>query len=159
MRLSKKKNSFLINGQVLNTIKKFDIEELKPIFANLFDNIDLQEIEFSSKNNFSFNINKNLKFNNFKVQSIIELDNLTFNGKHFKIKSYLPNFIEDIKFKNHKIAVNYEKNKFDIKGNGNFLLEDKLDTLSYQIIKNKNNFSFNSKINLKNNSLLLNFLD
>mgnify|MGYP003684746427 FL=1 len=126
---------------------------------NLFSNIDVKEIEFSSKNSFSFNINKKLKLENFKVQSIIELSKLTINEKNLKLKSYLPNFVEKIRFEKHKINIDYEKNKFNIKGKGNILLKNKIDNLSYQIIKNKNNFSFDSKINLKNNSLLIDFLD
>ena len=74
IEIKRKKNSYFINGQVLNKNKKFDIEELKPVFANLFNDIDVQEIEFSSQNNFSFNINKKLKFENFKFQSTIELN-------------------------------------------------------------------------------------
>ena len=159
IEIKHKKNSFFINGQILNDNRKFDIEELKPIFSNLSNDINLQEIEFSSKNNFSFNVNKKLKFNNLKVQSIIELNKLTVNEKNLKLKSYLPDFVEKIRFEKHKININYEKNKFDIKGNGNILLESKLDNLSYQIIKNKNIFIFDSKINLKNNSLLIDFLD
>ena len=159
IEIKHKKNSFFINGQILNDTRKFDIEELKPIFSNLPNDINLQEIEFSSKNNFSFNVNKKLKFNNLKVQSIIELNKLTVNEKNLKLKSYLPDFVEKIRFEKHKININYEKNKFDIKGNGNILLESKLDNLSYQIIKNKNIFIFDSKINLKNNSLLIDFLD
>jgi len=159
IEIEHKKNSFFINGQILNDNKNFDIEELKIVFDNLFNNIDIQEIEFSSKNNFSFNINNKLKFNNFKVQSIIELNKLTVNEKNSKLKVYLPNFVEKISFEKHKININYEKNKFDIKGNGNILLENKLDSLSYQIIKSKNNFSFDTKINLKNNPLLIDFLD
>ena len=159
IEIEHKKNSFFINGQILNDSKNFDIEELKIVFDNLFNNIDIQEIEFSSKNNFSFNINNKLKFNNFKVQSIIELNKLTVNEKNSKLKVYLPNFVEKISFEKHKININYEKNKFDIKGNGNILLENKLDSLSYRIIKSKNNFSFDTKINLKNNPLLIDFLD
>ena len=159
IEIKNKKNSFFINGQVLNENKKFNIEELKQIFTNLFDNIDLQEIEFSSQNNFSFNINKKLKFDNVKVQSTIELKKLTVNEKKLKFNLYLPNFVEEVKFEKHKINIDYEKNRFNIKGYGNILLKNKLDSLSYQIIKNKSEFLFNSKINLKNNSLLLNFLD
>ena len=81
IEIKHKKNSFFINGQILNDTRKFDIEELKPIFSNLPNDINLQEIEFSSKNNFSFNVNKKLKFNNLKVQSIIELNKLTVNEK------------------------------------------------------------------------------
>ena len=153
------KNSFFVNGQFLSNKKDFDIDEFKPIFVNLTNQIDIKKIEFSSKNNFSFNINKKLKFDNLKVQSIIELNNFIIAEKNLKLKTYLPNFVEEIKFRKHKININYEKNKFDIKGNGNILLENKIDNFSYQVIKNKNNYSFNTKINLKNNSLLIDFLD
>ena len=159
IEIKRKKNSFFINGQILNDNQKFDIDELKPVFGNLFNNIDIEEIEFNSKNNFSFSINKRLKFENLKVQSIIELTKLVINEKNLKLKSFLPNFLEKIRLIKHKININYEKNRFDIKGNGNILIENKLDDLSYQIIKNKHNFSFDSKINLKNNSLLIDFLD
>ena len=159
IEIKKKKDFFVVNGQFLNQKKNYDIKEFKTIFANLLNNIDLRKIEFSSTNNFSFNINKKLKFNNLKVESIINLNQLIFNEKNLNLKSYIPSFVEEIKLEEHKIIINYNKNKFDIKGNGNILIEDKIDNLSYQIIKDNINFSFDSKINLKNNSLLIDFLD
>jgi hypothetical protein len=157
--IKKKKKSFLVNGQFLSDSKNFNIDEFKPFFANLFKDISVQKIKFSSNNNFSFNFNKNLKFDNFKVESSIDLNQLIFNEKNFKLKSYLPSFIEEIKLEEHKIIINYNKNALNIKGSGNILLEDKLDNLSYEIVKDNNDFLFNSKINIKNNSLLIDFLD
>ena len=159
IEISKKKSSFFINAEFQNDKQNLDIKELKLIFGNLFDEIDFGKIEFSSKNNFSFNISKNLKLNDLKVQSIINLNELTFNGKYIKLKPYLPSFVEEIKFEKHKIAINYNKNKFNIKGNGKISLENNSDDLSYQVIKDKKNYSFDSKINLKNNSLIIDFLD
>jgi len=159
IEISKKKSSFFINAEFQNDKQNLDIKELKLIFGNLFDDIDFGKIEFSSKNNFSFNISKNLKLNDLKVQSIINLNELTFNGKYIKLKPYLPSFVEEIKFEKHKIAINYNKNKFNIKGNGKISLENNSDDLSYQVIKDKKNYSFDSKINLKNNSLIIDFLD
>ena len=159
VEVKKKKNLFLVKGQFLNERKNFDIRVFEPIFANLYNDIDIQKIEFSSKNNFSFNINKNFKFDNFKVNSIIDLNELIFNEKRLKLKAYIPSFAEKVKLEEHKIIINYDKNKFDIKGMGNILLDDKSDNMSYDIIKNDTNFLFNSKINLKNNSLLIEFLD
>jgi len=150
--IKKKKKSFLVNGQFLSDSKNFNIDEFKPFFANLFKDISVQKIKFSSNNNFSFNFNKNLKFDNFKVESSIDLNQLIFNEKNFKLKSYLPSFIEEIKLEEHKIIINYNKNALNIKGSGNILLEDKLDNLSYEIVKDNNDFLFNSKINIKNNS-------
>ena len=129
------------------------------ILKNVFNEVDLKKIEFSSMNNFSFNINKKLKLKNFKVETIIDLDQLIFNEKHLQIESYFPNFVEEIKLENHKIIINYNKHEFDIKGEGNILLEGISDKLSYQIIKDKTNVSFNSEIKLKNNLLLIDFLD
>ena len=159
IKVEKKKKLFFVKGQFLNDKKNFNSEELEPIFDNLFKDIDFQKIEFSSKNNFSFHVNNKLKFNNFKMESFVYLNKLIFKKKYLKLKSYLPSFVEEINLQKHKIIINFDKDKFDIKGNGNFLLEDRLDSLSYQIKKNKNNVSFNSKIKLNNNSLLLNFLD
>ena len=159
IEIKKKKNSFFVNGHFLNDNKNFDIEELKPIFTDLLNIIDIRKIEFSSKSKFSFNVNKSLKFDNFKVESIVNLNQLTINHKNLKLKSYFPSFVEEIKLKEHKVIINYNKNKFNIKGNGSILLEDKSDSFSYQIIKDNNNYLFNSKINLKNNSLLIDFLD
>ena len=159
IEIVKKKNLFFVSGKFLNDKKNLDIKEFKSIFANLFNDMDIKKIEFSSKNNFSFNVNKSLKFDNFKIESIVNLDKIIINQKHLKLKPYLPNFTEEIKLEEHKIVINYKKNKLDINGNGKIILEDKFDNLSYQIIKDNNNLSFDSKINLKNNSLLIDFLD
>ncbi|MDB3949383.1 hypothetical protein N9402_01835 [Candidatus Pelagibacter sp.] len=159
VEIEKNKNSFFVNGQILNEEKIFDISEPKPVFANLFNDFDIQKIELHSKNNFSFNINKNFKFNNLKVKSTINLDQLIIDKKNLKLKPYLPNFIDKIKLEEHKIVINYNKNKFNIEGNGNVLLEDKLDNLSYKILKDNNNILFDVKIFLKNNSLQIDFLD
>ena len=159
IEIKEKKNSFFVNGQFSNDKKKFDIDKLKPIFANLNNDIDIKKIEFSSKNNFSFNVSKNLKFDNLKIKSNVHLNQLIFNEKNLKLNSYLPSFVGEIKLTEHKITIDYDKKKFDMEGNGNFLLEEKSDNLSYKIKKNKKSFKFNSKINLKNNSLSIDFLD
>ncbi|WP_415307900.1 AsmA-like C-terminal region-containing protein [Candidatus Pelagibacter sp. Uisw_099_02] len=159
IEIKQKKNSFFVNGQFLNDKKNFDIEELKLIFSNLPYSTDIKKIEFSSKSKFSFNINKKFKFDNLKVESIIDLEKLIFNKKNSNLKTYLPSFIEEIKLEEHNIAINYNKDKFDIKGKGNIVLDNKTDKISYRVIKDKDNISFDSKIDLNNNSLIINFLD
>ena len=159
IEIEKKKNLFFVSGKFLSDKKKFNIEELKPIFANISNVMDISKIEFSSKNNFSFYINENLKFNNLKVQSIVDLNQLTISQENLKLETYLPSFVKKVKLEEHKIVINYDKNQINIKGKGNILLEDKLDSLSYQIIQDSLGLTFDSKIKLKNNSLQINFLD
>ena len=154
-----KNNSFFVNGKFLNDKKIYEHEEIKEIFDNLPNNIDIKKIEFSSENKFSFNVNKKLKFDNFNIESTVDLKQFIFNEQSLKLKPYLPSFVEEIKLNEHKIIINYNKSKFDINGKGNILLDDKSDKISYQITKDKNNLSFYSKIALNNNSLLINFLD
>ena len=159
IEIKKNKDLFFVNGQFLNDEKSFSAQELKTIFVNLPGNIDIKKIEFSSTNDFSFNISKNYKFDNFRIKSIVNLKQLILNEKKLKLNSYLPSFIENIELTKHDIIIDYDKKNLNIKGSGNIILEENLDSLSYQIKTDKNNFLFNSKINIKNNSLLIEFLD
>ena len=54
IEIKKNKDSFFVKGQILNDKKDFNVEEFKQIFTNLFNDVDIQKIEFSSKNDFSF---------------------------------------------------------------------------------------------------------
>ncbi|NMN67743.1 AsmA-like protein [Candidatus Pelagibacter ubique] len=159
IEIQEKKNGFFVNGKFLNEEKNFDIKKLKPFFSILSADIDIKKIIFSSNNNFSFNISKKLKFDNLKVQSTVTLKQLVFNEKKLKLNRFFPSYVNEVELTDHKIDINYQKEKFNIKGNGNILLEKKLDNLSYEMKKDKSNFFFNSKIFLKNNSLQIDFLD
>jgi hypothetical protein len=159
IEIQEKKNGFFVNGKFLNEEKNFDIKKLKPFFSILSTDTDIKKIIFSSNNNFSFNISKKLKLDNLKVQSTVTLKQLIFNEKKLKLNRFFPSYVNEIELTDHKIDINYQKEKFNIKGNGNILLEKKLDKLSYEIKKNKSNFFFNSKISFKNNSLQIDFLD
>ena len=159
IEIKKKNFLFLVDGKILNDDNKYNTKVLKPIIANLFKNVDIKKIKFSSINEFSFNVNNKLKFNDLKIKTAINLKELIVNNKHLKLKSYFPSFIKEIKFKKHKIIIDYKKNEFQINGSGNISLEDKSDSLTYHITKNNNHYAFDSKINLKNNLLLIDFLD
>ena len=159
IEIQEKTNLFFVNGKFLNDVKIFDIEELEAIFTNIPKKTNIKKIEFSSENDFSFDVSKKIKFNNLKVKSTIDLNELIFSKKYPKLNKYFPSFIDDIKLKEHKIVINYNKNKTEIAGSGKILLEDRLDNLSYRITKDKTNLLFDTKINLKNNSLLIEFLD
>ena len=159
IKIKKNKDLYFVNGEILNDNLEFDIQEFKKIFINLFNNINIKKIEFSSASNFSFNLDKRLKLNDLQVETIVNLKNFVLNAKHLNLQSYFPNFVEEIKFENNKININYNKNIFDIKGNGNILLEDKSDNLSYQITKNNDILIFNSQINIINNPFLLDFIN
>ena len=155
----KKNNLFLIKGQISTKNKNFKANQLNNLFDNLFTKLGLEKARLSSVNNFSFNINKKLKFKDLKIESKIKLNQLVVKNSYINLKSYLPNFEESINFKDHRIVINYKKDNLKIKGKGEILIKDKLDSINYEIIKNNDKFKFDTKINLKNNKLLIDFLD
>ena len=128
------------------------------MLGNLFNNFDIKKIEFSSSNNFSFSISRKYKFNNFKVETAIDLTELAFAEKSLDFRRYLPNLTENIKFNNHKIKINYNKDKLTINGNGDILFTDKFEKFSYEI-KIADQLFFDTKLNIKNNPLSIEFLD
>ena len=159
IEINEKKDLFLLKGSVVTTEKNYDEKQLSTLLNRFLINLDLQEISFSSVNDFSFNINKKLKLNDLNIESQIIVYRLNIKNNFSDLKSYLPDLNEIIKFGNHKIKIMYNKKILDIKGNGEVSIDDKSDSINYRIIKKKEQFLFDTKINLKNKKLLIEFID
>ena len=159
IKIEQKKNIFLINGKIVNDQKDFDIDKLNPMLGDLLNTTVAEKIDFNSINNFSFNINKNLKLNNLKVETDLDLKNLNIIKNPINLKNFLPNYTEQIKFEDHKIKIKYIKEKLVIKGEGDVYIGDKLEQLSYNINSDDERISFDTKLNIRNNPLIINFLD
>ena len=155
----KKKDLFLIMGKILTEKKEFDRDQLRAITANFLKKQNIEKMIFDSENDISFNLNKKLKINDLEIRSKVNLDQLVIKNNLKNLKKYLPNLEELINFEKHKIIINYNKGNLDIKGNGKILVKDKYDTINYKVIRNNNKFTFNTKTNIKNNRLLIEFLD
>jgi len=159
IKIEEKKNIFFINGKVINDQQNFDINKLKPMLGDLLNNIEIEKIDFNSVNTFSFNVNKKLKLNDLKLETNINLENFEIVKNLLNLKSFLPNYTEQVKFEDHKIKIKLTKNILDIKGDGDIYIGDELEQLSYSIINNDGKITFNTKLNIKNNPLIINFLD
>jgi len=159
IEINEKKDLFLIKGEILTKDRDFNSKQLNKISYNLFKNLNIEKARFSSKNIISFNISKKLKFKDLNIKSEINLDQLTLKNNFMHLRSYLPNLDKVIAFKEHNIAINYSKDKIDIKGDGEILIQKNFDSINYEIVKNNNEIVFDTKINLNNNELLIDFLD
>ena len=155
----KNKELFLIMGKILTEKKEFDRDQLRAITANFLKKQNIEKMIFDSENDISFNLNKKLKINDLEIRSEVNLDQLVIKNNLKNLKKYLPDLEELINFEKHKIIINYNKDNLDIKGNGKILVKDKFDTINYKVIRNNNKFIFNTKTNIKNNKLLIEFLD
>ena len=159
IEIREKKNLFLIKGKILTSKKNFSKDQLDLIFSNFLKNNNIEKASFSSENNISFNVSKKLKFNNLNIVSKINVDQLVIKNNFINLKPYLPNLDKIINLENHKVIINYNKNKLIINGNGEVLIKDSLDTINYEVMKNNNKFIFETKVNFKNNKLLISSLN
>ena len=159
IQINERKDLFLVKGNIATMEKNFDAEELSILLGSFLRNLDIKNIRLSTANNFSFNLNKKLKFNDLNIESQVILNQLDIRKNSLILKSYLPVFNETIKFENHKIKIKYNKKNFDINGNGKVLIDKKSDSIIYQVSKRNNKFLFDTKLNLKNKKIIIDFLD
>ena len=159
IKIEKKKDIFFVDGEVANKEQNFDINKLKPILGNLPNNIEIEKIDFNSVNIFSFNVNKKLKLNNLKLETNLNLENFQIVKNPLNLKTFLPNYTEQIKFKDHKIKIKLIKGILDIRGDGDIYIGDESEQLSYSVIKDAGEITFDTNLNIKNNPLTINFLD
>ena len=152
IEITKKKDSYLIDGIFLTKNQKLDGDDLNFISKGLINLKDIKEIEFSSNNKLSFEINKKFKINKLDIETTLDLDKLIFSKKFIDLSAYLKNTKEEILFEKNKIQINYKKDKLKVKGTGSIFFTDKSEQITYEIIKNNDQFSFNTKFNIKDNS-------
>jgi len=165
IKVKEKNNQFLVNGKLLS--KKDDssikvlMKFLEKSFKNQksFKNYGIENINFDSENDFTFYLSKKLKVSNLNLKSKINLDSFLYRKNLSNIKNYLTNFKDKVELENHKIVINYKKNKFEISGEGKIFIDNKIDYLSYDVKKLNDNYDFNVVVNFNNNVILLDFFN
>ena len=138
----------MVNGEFINKEKDINPKIFIKYFKNIFEENDIENINFSSNNNFTFNLSKKLKISNFNLKSKINLNNFIYNKDLSNINKYFPDFKESLKLEDHVILIDYKKNKIDIKGKGKIFLESKADYISYEIKRRNDDYIFNKIKNL-----------
>ena len=154
----KKNNEYLFSGMLNNKIIEFDKNEIKNIIKDELLVLDIHQIMFSSQNNFKFKIDEKLRFKNFNIKSEIKLDNLKIKNS-FNLKEIFPKIKKEISFKNQEIILKYENEKLSIVGNGDILLQNEIDKIKYEFLNKKNQFEFNTTLNIFQNSFELDLLN
>ena len=150
---------YFVNGEILNREKDISIKKLNSLLGDNLNDFNIENINFSSKNNFSFNINKKFEINNINLKSEIDLNNLKYKNKFTGLKKYFPSSEEFINLKEHKVFISYQKDKLKIKGNGKVSIGKKIDKLVYKWNKNKNAYTFNISAIIEKNIFLLSALN
>ena len=146
-----------IRGQIDNNEVSLSEDSLKNILSP-FLKLDLKNIKFSSKNEFSLKINDKFKILDYELKSALNLNELSLSN-NIDLNNIFPNLQPEIQLKNHQTKIIYTKNNLTIDGNGKFLIQKKFDSVNYKIKKNKDNQTFNIQFDLRNNPIFVDFLN
>jgi len=159
VKVNNKEQYFLFEGDVSSPKSSFNSDLLTAIFKNNLKNIDINNLNFSSKNNFSFRLEKKFKITNFKINSKIDLQKLTYKKRSNSLKKYISSYNDSVELIDHKIELLISKNKLLIKGSGNFLINEKIDKINYEVKSNDDKYNFKSQIELNNIPLQIKLLN
>ena len=157
IKIKNTEKNFLIQGDFRNNTSEINSEYLSLFFKKNFPN--LSNINIDSENNFQFRIDRNFRIKDFDIKSEIKLNKINYKLNLPKLKKYLPELTDLVKFENHKINLIFKKEKLSINGKGNFLFKDKKEIIEYKLENYNNNLLFDILIKLNNNPVIIDFLN
>ena len=159
IKINDKNQYFLFEGDVSSPKSLVNSNLLTVIFKNNLENIGINNVNFGSENNFSFRLEKKFKISNFKINSKIDLQKLIYKKRSNSLKKYISSYNDSVELIDHKIELLISKNKLLIKGNGNFLINEKIDKINYEVKSNDDKYNFKSQIELNNIPLQIKLLN
>ena len=159
IKINKKDKYFLFEGDINNSESQVSFELLSIFFKNNFEDLGFSDLNFGSENNFSFKLDKKLKFSDVNIKSRIELKKLNYKKDHINLKRYLPDYNNSFELNDHKIELIFNKSKLSIKGKGKFLIDKNADEINYNINFKNGDYNFKSKIQFINNPLQIKIFD
>ena len=148
------KNYYSFEGDIANQKSEIDINDISIFLNNSIKSMFNEKLTVSSNNNFSFKINKKIKFSDIKFQSKITLEKLQYSNDI--LKRFFPGYKKNIKVEDNSITFNYDNGDYQINGKSKLNINDDIDNFDYSLKKIKDKFIydlkfevFNSPINFK----------
>ena len=152
--LKKKNKIYFIEGDIKNSSQVIPNKIISLVLKNnYFDKIIL-----STKNDFSFKINKNFKISDFNVKSKINIDEATLGLEKKSIKKYVPGFANELKFINHDLDIEYKK-KILVKGSGKIGIGSKEDKIEYNLNYINDQLEYDAVLFLNETSIKLDLIN
>ena len=155
--ISKKKNENIkFKGNFSNTGNKINSDQIKEILNIDSKLIPSQDLQFDSNNSIEFEFNKKNKIEKYKLNSNLKISKLEISHNGSNLKRFLPEYKDIIIFKDNLIEINLNKKIKDIKLKGLYSFNNNLsDNYKINLIQNSEILDFDANINL--NNLFLNF--
>ena len=155
---SNQNGEYLISGKLITKNLTVSEDDIKNLINKKIMDIDIYEALLNTENNFTFNVSNNFKIKNLNIKSDINLENLKVKN-FLNLEDILPKAKESFIIKNHKIKLDYKKDKLIIDGKGEIFLQDESDEIQYKIDKRKKKFFFDLVFNSSKNPFKLDLLN
>ena len=141
-----------------NNIIKFKDHELELIYKKNDLTIDgFGKVKLEKKfDDIKYKINSKNK--NLDLKLNLNLSELSLN-KNENLRSFFPKLRDVIDLKNHLIEIDYSKDNFQIKSKGEIKLTNEFEKISFNVLKTKDDYKFDTKIDLEKTLLNIDVLD
>ena len=156
--IQNKDNKYFVKGTINNENIELDQAKIISFIGPSVQKILPKRIKFKSENEFSFNFDKKLKFDDLEIFSKINISELIFSNQ-YKLDRFFPEIKDEIKLLNNQIEATYKKNDYEINGNGKILYQNTKDDISYYLNKKKDKINFRTKLNIKDDNFKIDFLN
>ena len=163
--VNKFEKNFEVNGDINNNNFEASQNFLEIFNIKLPEYIINKTFEFSSNNNFSFDLSKKFKISNLNIETDLKINKIIFKSDTSLVKNIFKNKknIEILnnyfKIKINKKNINKEPNDIFIDGLGDILINNIKDKIEYKLRLNDGKKLINVKLNLKNNPFNLDVLN
>ncbi len=158
INLKKIEQGYLLKGFLNNKNVKLDRKNLTLFKEKFLPDLIIERISFSSKNQFSFNLDKNFRIKNEYLSSDIDIEEFQIIN-NFKLKDIFPKINNKIFIKNNNVKIEYIKKNFIIEGKGEIYLQKNEDYIDYKIEKKDQLINFNGLVKLNKDPFILSFLN
>ena len=151
IKIDDNKDHYAFEGDIANQKSEIDINNLFVFLNNSILGMFKEKLIISSNNNFSFKINKKIKFSDIKFQSKIKLDKLQYSNDIFK--RFFPGYKKNIEVQDSSITFNYNNGDYQINGKSKLNINDDIDNFDYSLKKIKDEFIYDLNFELVNSPI------
>ena len=156
--IKKRNDDFIVDGTFAHKKSDLDKRNIDLLVKPFLPNFEIEKISLTSNNNFSFEIQKGFKFENFKINSEILVHELIIPNT-LKLKRFFPKQKKTISLLDQKIKLQYEKNNFTIEGNGNLNYQNENDDIEYFFSNKNKTENFEITLKIKDNPFKVDYLN
>ncbi len=140
-----------INGNFHNTGNKINSDQIEALLDIDSKLILSQELKFDTNNSIEFELNKQNRIENYKLNSNLKISELELFYKDRELKKFLPEYKDKIFLKDNLIEINLNNEIKDIKLKGSYSIDNNLfDSFKINLVHNSGILDFDSNINLNN---------